>query len=159
MTLGRSAVIVAVLVGGACDTPCAFRIVTRFELAARSVACCGAADVQDVVLPDEPDLAVDIAQVALPDRVGGQDLWLTTTDCQQLFDAPYAESGTGPRPSPKCPVLLGPVSPGRVSPRTELPPGRYRVFVQAYSTNTAANDYRVAISVWGTSCDGSPVRP
>ena len=159
MTIGRSAVIAAVVLAGACDTPCAFRIVTRIELGGRSVACCGAADVRDVVLPDEPDLAVDIAQVALPNRIGGQDLWLTRTDCQQLFDGAYAEPGTGPRPAPKCQVLLGPVSPGRVSPRTELPPGRYRVFVQAYSTNTTANDYRGDIGDWGTSCGGPPVSP
>lgn len=159
MTLGRSAVVAAVVLASACDTPCAFRIVTRLEVGARSVACCGAADAQDVVLPDEPDLAIDIAQVALPNRVGGQDLWLTTTDCQQLFDGPYAEPGTGPRPTPQCPVLLGPVSPGRVSPRTALPPGRYRVFIQAYSTNTTLNDYRFDIGVWGTACNRSPVSP
>lgn len=159
MTIGRSAVVAAFVLAGACDTPCAFRIVTRLELGVQRVACCGAAEVQDVVLPDQPDLAIDIAQAALPNRVGGQDLWLTSTDCQQLFEGPYAEPGTGPRPTPKCQVLLGPVSPGRVSPRTALPPGRYRVFVQAYSTNTSANDYRVDIGVWGTSCNGSPVSP
>ena len=121
--------------------------------------CCGAADVQDVVLPDQPDLAIDISQVALPGSAGGQDLWLTKADCQQLFDGLYAEPGTGPRPTPKCEVLAGPVSPGRVSPRTALSPGRYRVFAQAYSSNTTTNDYRVEIDVWGSSCDGSPVRP
>ena len=57
----------------------------------------------------------------------------------------------------RCPG--GPRVAGRVSPRTALPPGRYRVFAQAYSTNTAANDYRVDIGVWATACDGSPVRP
>ena len=159
MTLGRSAIVAAVVLSGACDTPCAFRIVTRLELAPRSVACCGAADIQDVVLPDQPDLAVDIAQPALPERVGGQDVWLTSPDCEALFDGPYAEPGTGPRPTPKCDVLLGPVSPGRVSPRTMLRPGRYRLFVQAYSTNAASNPYRVDIDVWGSACEGSPVRP
>lgn len=159
MTIGRPAVVAAVVLLGACDSPCAFRIVTRLELAARRVACCGAADVQDVVLPDQPDLAIDIAQEALPGRIGGQDLWLTSADCQQLFDGPYPEPGTGPRPTPKCEVLAGPVSPGRVSPRTVLPHGRYRVFAQAYSTNPTANDYRVDIDVWGTSCGGSPVSP
>ena len=123
MIIGRLAVVAAVVLAGACDTPCAFRIVTRLELDARRVACCGAADVQDIVLPDQPDLAIDISQVALPNRAGGQDLWLTKTDCEQLFDGPYAEPGTGPRPMPKCQVLAGPVSPGRVSPRTPLAPG------------------------------------
>jgi hypothetical protein len=155
----RSTVVCALLVAAGCDTPCAFRIVTRIELTVRQVPCCGAADFQDVTVPDEPDVAIDLSQVALPDRVGGQDLWLTRTDCEQLFDGPYAESGTGPRPAPKCGVLAGPVSPGRVSPRTELPPGRYRVFAQAYSTNAASNPYRVDINVWGSACEGSPVRP
>jgi hypothetical protein len=155
----RSTVLAAAVLAGACDTPCAFRIVTRLELSGQRVPCCGAADYQDVTLPDEPDLAIDLSQVALPDRVGGQDLWLTTTDCPRLFEGTYLEPGTGPRPAPKCEVLLGPVSPGRVSPRTVLPPGRYRVFVQAYSTNTTANDYRVDIGVWSSVCDGSPVRP
>jgi hypothetical protein len=152
-------VVCALLVAAGCDTPCAFRIVTRIELTARRVPCCGAADFQDVTVPDEPDVAIDLSQVALPDRVGGQDLWLTRTDCAQLFDGPYAEPGAGPRPAPKCGVLAGPVSPGRVSPRTVLPPGRYRMFVQAYSTNPTANDYRADIDVWGTACEASPVRP
>lgn len=159
MILRRSLVATALVLAAACDTPCAYRIVTRLELAARKVPCCGGADVQDVTVPDEPDVAIDLSQVALPDRVGGQDLWLTQTDCEQLFDGPYAEPGTGPRPTPKCAVLAGPVAPGRVSPRTTLPPGRYRVFAQAYATNPAVNDYRADIGVWGTTCETSPVRP
>lgn len=159
MTLGRVAVVTAVLAVVACDTPCAFRILTRLEFGVRPVPCCGAADVQDVVLPDQPDLAIDITQPALPDRVGGQDVWLTRTSCEVLFDGPYVEPGTGPRPTPKCEVLLGPISPGRVSPRTVLAPGRYRMFVQAYATNVTPNPYRVDISVWGSACEGSPVRP
>jgi hypothetical protein len=158
VTFGRAAVLAAVLVGCACDTPCAFRILTRLDLGGR-VACCGAADYQDVDLPDQAELAVDLAQAALQNRVGGQDLWLTRTDCEQLFEGVYLEPGTGPRLTPRCEVLLGPVSAGRVSPRAWLPPGRYRVFVQSYSTNTNANDYRVDIGVWGTSCDASPASP
>lgn len=159
MTVRGTAVLGAVLLAVACDTPCAFRILTRLEPGGRSVACCGAADSQDVAIPDEPDLAIDLAQVAVPDRAGGQDLWLTRTDCDRLFDQPYAEPGTGPRPTPRCEVLLGPVAPGRVSPRVALTPGRYRIFAQAYATNTTVNDYRLAIGVWGSDCGGSPARP
>lgn len=147
------------MVAAACDSPCAFRIVTRLDVGGRAVACCGAADVRDIVIPDEPDVAIDLSQRAVPDRVGGQDLWLTGPDCEQLFDAPYVEPGTGPRPSPRCPVLLGPVAPGRISSRAELPPGRYRVFVQAYATNPVANRYEFAVGVWATSCTRSPVGP
>jgi hypothetical protein len=159
VTISRWAVVAAIVLAGGCDTPCAFRIVTRLEPGVRQVACCGATDIQDVDVPDQPDLAIDISQVALPNRVGGQDLWLTRTDCAQLFDGPYAEPGTGLRPTPKCPVLMGPVSRGRVSPRTPLTPGRYRVFAQAYSSNPAASDYEFKVGVWGTACEGSPVSP
>jgi hypothetical protein len=155
----RLLVVWTLALAAACDTPCAYRIVTRLDLEARRVPCCGASDFQDITVPDEPDVAIDLSQLALPDRVGGQDLWLTKTDCEQLFDGPYAEPGTGPRATPQCEVLAGPVSPGRVSPRTALPPGRYRVFAQAYSTNTAPNDYRVDLQIWATACEGSPVRP
>lgn len=157
--IGRVAVVATAMMAAACDTPCAFRIVNRLEGGTRAVACCSASDVQDVVVPDEPDLAIDLRQAAVPDRVGGQDLWLTGPDCQQLFVGPYAEPGTGPRPTPQCPVLVGPVAPGRVSPRTVLPPGRYRVFAQSYSTNAVANPYQFDIGVWATSCASSPVRP
>ena len=159
MIVRRSLIACVLVLAAGCDTPCAYRIVTRLELEARRVPCCGASDFQDITVPDEQDVAIDLSQVALPDRVGGQDLWLTTTDCAQLFDGPYPEPGTGPRATPQCEVFAGPVSPGRVSPRTVLPSGRYRVFAQAYSTNIAANDYRVDLEVWATACEGSPVRP
>ena len=57
---------------------------------------------------------------------------------------------------PKCGVLAGPVSPGRVSPRTVLPPGRYRVPPQSYSTNPTANDYRVDIESGPPHVRGRP---
>ena len=60
MILRRSLAVSALVLAAACDTPCAFRIVTRLELAGRRVACCGGADVQDVTVPDEPDLAIDL---------------------------------------------------------------------------------------------------
>lgn len=159
MTIARVAVAAALVASGACDTPCDYRIMARLEVGARAVGCCGAADIQDIVLPEQPDLAIDLAQVALSNRVGGQDLWLTIPDCLQLFDGPYVEPGAGPRPTPRCRVLLGPVAPGRVSPRTELPPGPYRVFVQSYTTNPATNPYEFTVGVWGSSCGGSPARP
>ncbi len=53
----------------------------------------------------------------------------------------------------------GPGVAGPGEPSHSVPPGRYRVFVQAYPTNPAANDYRADIDVWGTSCEASPVRP
>ena len=96
MTIRRSLVACVLFLAAGCDTPCAFRIVTRIELAAGRVPCCGVSPTSRSHVPDEPDLAIDLSQVALADRVGGQDLWLTRTDCEQLFDGPYAEPGTGP---------------------------------------------------------------
>lgn len=151
------AILAAVVAGTpGCDTPCGYRILTRLDSGTLTVGCCGAAAVTDVMIPDEPNLAVDLAQAALPDRVGGQDLWLTTTDCAQLFDQPYPQPGTGPRPAPRCRTLLGPVPAGAVSPRVELLPGRYRVVMQAYAANTAANGVRFDVGVWGTACGGTP---
>ncbi len=118
VTIGRWAVVAAIVLAGGCDTPCAFRIVTRIEPGVRRVACCGAADIQDVDVPDEPDLAIDISQVALPDRVGGQDLWLTRTDCAAAVRRPVRRAGHRAPADAEMPVLTGPVSPGRVSPRT-----------------------------------------
>lgn len=150
----------AVIAGtSGCETSCGYRILTRLDSGPLTVGCCGAAAVADIMIPDEPNLAVDLAQVALPNRVGGQDLWLTTTDCAQLFDEPYPQPGTGPRPAPRCRTLLGPVSPGAVSPRAELTPGRYRVVMQAYAANTAANGVRFDVGVWGTACGGNPAGP
>ena len=95
------------MLAGGCDTPCAFRIVTRLEPGVRQVACCGATDIQDVDVPDQPDLAIDISQVALPNRVGGQDLWLTRTDCAQLFDGPYAGAWHRPQGDAEMPGADG----------------------------------------------------
>ena len=151
---------IGVAAGGAgCDTPCNFRILDRLDSGTGQVGCCGASATQEIVIPDERDLAVDIAQIATSPRTGGQDVYLTGIDCAVLFDAPYPEPGTGPRPVPRCQVLAGPVAPGAVSPRASLRPGRYRAFVQAYAANPSANAYRFEVNVWGTSCGTSPVAP
>jgi hypothetical protein len=157
--IGRSLSAAGLLVLAACDLPCEFRIVMRTSSMASSVGCCGATAVEDIVVGEHRDLAVDLAQAAIPNQQGGQDVYLTGPDCQRLFDGPYPAPGTGQRPSPQCAVILGPVARGRVSPRAEVAPGRYRVFVQAYDSNTSANDYRFDVSVWGASCGASPAAP
>jgi hypothetical protein len=143
----------------ACDTPCEFRMVARLGSTGASVGCCGAAVVEDVVVSEQRDLAIDLAQVAIPHQLGGQDMFVTRADCERLFEGAYPAPGTGPRPSPRCPIILGPVAPGRVSPRAELSPGLYRVFVQAYDSNASANAYRFDVGVWGATCGASPVVP
>ena len=155
----RSLVACMLLLAAGCDAPYAYRMVTRLQLEARRVHCCGATDFQDITVPDEPDVAIGLSQVALAERVGGQDLWLTKTHCEQLFDGPDPEPGTGPRATPLCEVLCGPRVAWAGKHTDGAAPGRYRVFARAYSTNTAANDYRVDLEVWATACEGSPVRP
>jgi hypothetical protein len=149
----------ALAAGSACDMRCAFRIVLRVESGDRTVGCCGAYAVEDVEVPEERDQAVDLAHRSFGGGPGGHDLWLTRTDCTRLFDGPYPAPGSGPRPAAKCEVLLGPVMPGRVSPRAALPAGRYRVFVQAYDSNPAAAAYRFQLAVWASICGASPVAP
>jgi hypothetical protein len=142
----------------ACDSPCEFRIVERLP-STGSVGCCGGSSREDVVVGAHRDLAVDIAQTAIADQQGGQDLFLTGPDCTRLFDEPYAAPGTAPPPVARCPVVLGPVSRGRVSPRAEVEPGRYRLFVQAYDTNQAANSFHAELNIWGATCGRTPAGP
>ena len=105
--------------GTGCDTPCNFRILDRLDSGTGQVGCCGGSATQEIVIPDERDLAIDIAQIATSPRTGGQDVYLTGTDCAVLFDAPYPEPGTGPRPVPRCQVLAGPWPLARL---TRVPP-------------------------------------
>ena len=107
-------------------------------------------------MPDQPDLAIDVSQVALPNRIGGQDLWLTKTDASSCSTG-RTSAGHRAKADAEMPVLVGPVSPGRVSPRTPLPPGRYRVFAQGLEGSTA-NDYE-SNRCLGHLVRGSPVSP
>jgi hypothetical protein len=156
---GRSLAVAGVLALAACDLPCEFRTLMRLHSTGSAVGCCGAAVVEDVIVDEQRDLQVDLAQVAIPGQDGGQDVYLTGPDCDRLFDGPYPAPGAGPRPQPRCPVILGPVARGRVSPRAAVAPGRYRVFVQAYDSNASANAYRFDVSVWGASCGASAAGP
>ena len=131
----------------------------RVNSTGTSVGCCGASAVEDIVVSEHRDLAVDLAQVAIPNQQGGQDMFLTGPDCQQLFDGPYPAPETSSAPPPRCSVILGPVARGRVSPRANVAPGRYRVFVQAYESNASAHEYRFEVNVWGASCGASTASP
>lgn len=159
MRLRRAAAALALALTGACDTPCAYRIVDRMDSGVRAIACCGAIDAQEIALPDAHDLAMAIYQQPVAGGTAGQDLWVTGPDCNRLFDEPYSAPGKGPRPVPRCPVFIGPVSPGRTSPRASMAPGRYKVFAMAYTTNATAASYRYDLNLWASDCGGSPVRP
>lgn len=104
---------------------------------------------RDVDVPQQDGLEIDMDSVAFPGQTGRVDGWLTTSDCSQLFDEPYTGvSGA----LPKCRVLLGPVAADAVSSRIKVEPGRYRLFAQAYASNTAPVQFFLELGVWGKSC-------
>ena len=105
----------------------------------------------DITIPSETDLEVDLSHSAPNGQVPKADAWLTSADCTKLFDPPYPTASGAP-PPPACRTFLGPVAAGTVSSRVKIDPGRYRVFIQAYTSNTSAPDYVVDVGIWGRSC-------
>jgi hypothetical protein len=72
---------------------------------------------------------------------GRLDAWLVDAGCDCLFD------GTYPGASPLCRTFIGPVQPGQISEQVSIPSGPYRVFTQAYTSNTAAAQYTAEIGI------------
>jgi hypothetical protein len=142
------------LLGMACNT-CPFGLVRRpgSTNPLRTVACCGAFAHVDVTVQDVDDLEIDLANTLFPGQTGRVDVWLTDTTCPALFD------DTDPSGTPRCETLIGPVAPNTVSSRQKVRPGQYRVFVQAYSSNTSAQRYDFDVGVWGRTCRMSPAAP
>lgn len=79
------------------------------------------------------------------------DVFVVPTSCSRLFD------GTYPGAPPLCQIYVGPVTAKNVSPRVSLGAGTYRLWLQAYSTNTATTGYLVDIDVLDYRC--LPVLP
>lgn len=141
-----------------CDR-CEARFRNLYTVSARgTIACCGGSASQNVMIPDGIDRQVDLANADfLKPSAVSVELWLTRADCDRLFDAPY------PGSAPRCPTLIGPVGLDKVSERIKIQPGLYRVFVQAYSSNTTGFEYDGDIGVWGADCHTptptAPTRP
>jgi hypothetical protein len=136
-----------------CNT-CPFQLATRVgQEAVQTIECCGASVRSDVTVPDVDDLEVDIANTEFRGETGRVDIWLTAASCEQLFDGDYPSS------TPRCETLIGPVPPGVVSERIKVRAGRYRVFAQAYSTNTAEARFDFDVGVWGRPCRTNTVGP
>ena len=57
-------------------------------------------------------------------------------------------------PTARCTVIAGPVTAGTVSGRQKIAPGRVRVFVQSYASNSAPAAYQVELGTWGRTCRG-----
>lgn len=130
-----------------CGDPCPFGLLARRQFPG-VVPCCGASIRQDFQSPD--DVEIDVASVALG---GGRvDVWVTRSDCDQLFDGPYPPpSGTAPR----CPVILGPIPNGSTSARTRVSSGSYRLHFHGYSSNTGASQAGAEVGFWGSNCTGT----
>jgi hypothetical protein len=128
---------------------CPFGIITRQNFQG-SVAA-GAFTTHDLAIASEPGLEVDLSLAAPTGQTARADAWLASADCVKLFDGPYP-SASGALPSPLCRTFIGPVAPNTVSGRQALDPGRYRVFVQAYTSNDAAASYAGDVGIWGRSC-------
>jgi hypothetical protein len=85
----------------------------------------------------------------------GVDGFLTTAECDRLFNAPY----TGSAVAPLCQVLVGPVRPRAVSERKKIPRGRYRIFAQGYAANEAPVMISLDLGLWSAACKWTPIAP
>jgi hypothetical protein len=138
--------------------PCHFRLLggVRFPAdgagAVTEVSCCGGAVFLDVNLVLE-DQEVDLSNAG--SSSGQVDAFLTSATCTKLFDAPY----NGTASSALCAILLGPIAPRQVSGRQKLPPGEYRIFAQAWSSNASATRFNIELGIWTDQCRLTPVSP
>jgi hypothetical protein len=143
-----AAAVAVILAGCGSASTCPFGIITRQSFQG-SVAA-GAFTTHDFAIASEPGLEVDLSLAAPTGQAARADAWLASADCVKLFDGPYP-SASGP-PSPLCRTFIGPVAANTVSGRQAVDPGRYRVFVQAYTSNDATASYAGDVGIWGRSC-------
>jgi len=111
---------------------------------AERVPCCGGFAVKDLPLLPSTEGEVDIKNVGqTPEPV---DVFLVPTSCTKLFDGDYRGG------HPLCQVYIGPLTANSASGRVSLNAGTYRLWMQAYSTNTATSGYEVSIDVLDYRC-------
>lgn len=108
------------------------------------VPCCGGFAVKDLALLPSTEGELALTNVLqTPEPV---DAFLVPTSCSKLFDGNY------PGAQPLCQIYIGPVTAKNVSARVKLNAGTYRLWMQAYSTNTATSFYQVSIDVLDYRC-------
>lgn len=158
----RPAIVGAVLIlvvlgagaGGSCGSTCGLALVQRIDFPPAGspvqAPCCGGSVYQDVNLTVE-DLQIDLTNSSAAGRV---DAFLTTGDCPKLFDL-Y----TGTPTAPLCSILIGPVTAGSVSPRRSIPPGRYRLFAQAWSATEGSTSFVFDLGIWSDDCRNQRLGP
>lgn len=113
------------------------------------VPCCGGFAFKDVAMLPSTEGMIAVTNVLQSDQA--VDVFVVPTSCSRLFD------GTYPGAPPLCQIYVGPVTAKNVSPRVSLGAGTYRLWLQAYSTNTATTGYLVDIDVLDYRC--LPVLP
>ena len=110
-----------------------------------TVECCGGTFHQDIALLDRDGSAeFDLANMI--EDGPPSDAFLVPRSCEKLFDGPY------PGSPPLCQILIGPAVPGRATARAKLKTGVYRLWIQPYSSNTAATDYWAELGLWDHRC-------
>ena len=149
MPLTRIALCVAVLACSlSCGSVCGLAQHARVTAEA-TVPCCGGFQFKDVVLGPTrgaSEAEFDLSNTAMPVEPGPVDAFLVPASCTKLFDGPY------PGAAAQCQVYLGPTAPGKVSGRVKLAAGTYRIWIQGYTSTTAASHYLVDVVTWDHSC-------
>jgi hypothetical protein len=152
-----AALMLAVGASNGCGSRCALALRQRVDFprdpgAIGEVLCCGASVYRDI------DLAVDDIQVDLinsSDSNRRVDAFLTSGDCVNLFNEPYAGTVTA---SP-CTIYLGPVIAGSTGARQAVRRGKYRIFAQGYSSNDAPAQFLMELGLWSDVCRWTPIAP
>jgi hypothetical protein len=112
------------------------------------VPCCGGFAFRDIAMLPSTDGQIAVTNIGSDQPV---DVFVVPTSCSKLFD------GTYPGSPALCQVYVGPLTAKQVSARVSLNAGTYRLWVQAYSANTASTSYMAQIDVLDYRC--LPVLP
>ena len=137
---------------GSCGHPCDlglhdFAMVTSDQIG--PVPCCGGSTMKDIPLLPSTEGELDLSNIYQnPEPV---DAFLVPTSCSKLFDGDY------PGAHPLCQIYIGPVGAKGDSGRVKMNAGTYRVWMQAYSTNTGTGSFSVMIDILDYRC--LPVLP
>ena len=144
--------VMAVVGGSACKwggNGCPIRVIREFTTAASAAApCCDATIALEFNVSDD-DLDVDLFVENTPGAATQVDAWLTLNTCERLFDPGST--------TPRCEVLIGPVSAGSVSERRDAPRSTLRIWVKQRTSVNVSVPYGVGSQLWGERC--GPVNP
>jgi hypothetical protein len=134
----------------ACGHPCGLglhdsEIVTPAGTGNDYVPCCGGYVWKDLALLPATEGEVNVTNPLQPPD-NPADAFLVPTSCTRLFDGDY------PGARPLCQIYVGPVTAKSASGRVKLSQGTYRLWMQAYTTNTRSYSYYILIDVFDYRC-------